>query len=365
MKTLRKYFTLSLCLLLMACTPANGGDNNKVLNKNVENKESSEEKAKQEENKKQKLKEDVFKAYNKVLEEHENYTEDKEKAEYSKYWYSLAYMDKTDIPVLLLKMNSNYKYDFQGPSTMKIFGFVNGEAKELSYKTFIGEAHTGHSRINVYQLEGNNGLHITSVNSDGQGGIFYKLQFENGDVKVEETPFKVENGTIKSDSKVRELIWNEIDDISALKEILGENSELIKKLNEESLKNLKEGQKVYEGTIKILNEVELLEFQNMNHPNPDYRENESLYVIFVLDSPQELWGSLVMTPEGRTSKVDSFAIFAQSKYKNVEHNNRIEMFKKYKDKKVKVIVDKKQSWWPTDTSLPLGMLRGGVIKIID
>lgn len=366
MKIIKKYLIISLCLLLMACGSTKNSDNKEVTKSNTEIKESEEEKAKKEEElKKKKILEDVFRSYVKILENHKDYAEDKEKAEYSKYWYSLAYMDKTDIPVLLLKMNSNFKYDFQGPSTMKLFGFVNGQAKELSYKTLVGEAQAGYSRIIVNQLEDNNGLHITSVNTGGQDGIFYKLQFENEDIKVEETPFKIENNTIKLDAKVRELTWNEIDDYTALEEMLGENKDFIKQFNEEYLKNLKEGQKVYEGTLKIFTEPELLEFQKMKHPNPGYEENNSLYVVFVLNSPQELWGQVIMLPEGRTSKMDSFAIFAQSKYRSVELNNRIEMFKKYKDKKVKVIVDENKSWWPTDTSLPLGMLRGGVIKIID
>lgn len=364
MKSIKKYLIASLCLLLMSCGSTKNSSDNEVSKNSTETNKNAREETKNEELKMKKTLEDVFKGFVNVLENHKNYAEDKGKAEVSRYLYTLAYMDNTGIPVLLLQINTDFQSGFQAPSIMKIFAFIDGNVKETEYSTSMGYGHSILTGITIHQLKSNDGIVKLVENQGGTYADVHKLQLENKTVKVEEILDKLKSENIDIKEKINKLTWYEIDDYSALENML-DDPLFIKQFNENYLSNLKEGQKNYKGTIKIFTEQELMKFLNITQKNPYRKADDSLYVIFVLDNEQDVKARTVNNPNGKYWKVGYFSIFNQYKGRG-DYNNRIELFKKYKDKKVTVVVDENISYVPSNISIPpFEMINTNSIRIID
>ena len=116
---------------------------------------------------------------------------------------------------------------------------------------------------------------------------------------------------------------------------------------------------MFEGTIRIMNHAELVGFQGVSDPNPDYSGTFKYekYAILVLDRTQIVTG---MSGDGTGMQTDSAKLLCVGAYyAGVDSVDTTPEWVPYNGKRVVVAGTAEEVGWPSDTSLPLGEPRGG------
>ena len=120
-----------------------------------------------------------------------------------------------------------------------------------------------------------------------------------------------------------------------------------------------QGKQVFEGTIRIMNHAELVGFQGVSDPNPDYSGTFKYekYAILVFDRTQTVTG---MSGDGTGMQTDSAKLLCVGAYyAGVDSVDTTPEWVPYNGKRVVVAGTAEDVGWPSDTSLPLGEPRGG------
>lgn len=116
---------------------------------------------------------------------------------------------------------------------------------------------------------------------------------------------------------------------------------------------------MFEGTIRIMNHAELVGFQGVSDPNPDYSGTFKYekYAILVFDRTQTVTG---MSGDGTGMQTDSAKLLCVGAYyAGVDSVDTTPEWVPYNGKRVVVAGTAEDVGWPSDTSLPLGEPRGG------
>ena len=124
-----------------------------------------------------------------------------------------------------------------------------------------------------------------------------------------------------------------------------------------------QGKQVFEGTIRIMNHAELVGFQGVPEPNPDYSGSFKYekYAILVFDGPQTVTG---MSGDGTGMQTDSANLLCVGAYyAGVDSVDTIPEWVPYNGKRVVVAGTAEDVGWPSDASLPLGE-PGGDVEVI-
>lgn len=158
-------------------------------------------------------------------------------------------------------------------------------------------------------------------------------------IKIPPEKFK----DIKKDDfeKLVEMLKKRITDLKSKEEMRKKSTEI----DEIIKKSKSEGKDIYIGNLKIFrNDEDMLKFQNMKNPNPG-TSDEGPFII--LDFEKKVKVSAFSVTVGAT--------FRETNYICLSRGERVKLdyWEKYAGKKVIVAV--KDGYWPSDTSLPLGI----------
>lgn len=308
-------------------------------------------------------KENIYQAYYQVLEEPAQYFSDRQLEKYGYFWYSLVYMDsQSDVPVLLLRYNANGK----DPSLniVKAVCYHEGVIQAL-FERFEGILPTGSDSARFHQGKDRKSLFFVNRSQIRHDGMTTKYQLAKDDLVIADEKSFSAGEEIPFHSEMDEpLRWYSLYDRQPLAEAFKISAERLEADNMASIEALGEQIEIFEGRLKLLKEDDLLAYQNHFHPNPAYAEPENIYVMFVFDQEQDFVAHAFSAgPQARQSK-DICLGRARPVAEEVDFYLSAWELEKYHDQKLKVAIDISGSYWPSDTSLPLGSARAKLVKII-
>lgn len=318
----------------------------------------------EEENEKEKIAE----IYEGILEEIEDYDFDEieeEDVESVEYNYSIVNMSEKNEAQMLVAKDNGYGIEY-----IRVFSYDLEEEKIIAPDTIltIGVGGGGF-RGGLNQLEDKASLeYIGFMSGTGKGEIIH-IKIEESDL-IQDLLWEGSIDDLSEDRNLLVIDWVPIRDLSKLKQLAeGEenfNKEIQEVANEKDkassengdLKDLiekekKEGKVVLEGIIKKMTYQEILELKNDSDPNPEYSDPNEEFYIFLLAEPQEI--AFQSGDGGGSSKriVEMIKI------------NEVDGITKHLGENINLSLDPNKTYWPTDTSLPLGQPSTSVFEVIE
>lgn len=269
-----------------------------------------------------------------------------------KYNYTLVELSNDEIPELLIsKLNTN------GIEDILVYSVNLEDEKAVAYEDHLqqGVAGTGGYRGALMYSQEERKLQAREF-SAGTG------DYSISEIHIVEEALQkevVEEGNLgKTDASeipdsYDEIEWNDAMDLTSLYELKGEE------ISEEDLKTKKAdimearkskaveaGYQVVTGELMSVNSNELLKIQGTSDPNPGVVYPSS-FTILKYDAPVE-----VEAGNGGMSGPDDSRYFKQqSQLLNIEN---VWIPESSFGKNVTLAFKKEDTWWPSDTSLPLG-----------
>ncbi|WP_297590956.1 hypothetical protein [uncultured Mobiluncus sp.] len=283
------------------------------------------------------------------------------------YKYALTEMNGDGIPELLFGADDGngllnvqvFSADGSGnpfiaPSKVLLDGVAAGGGTRAS----IMGSKTGNGIIQVLGSASNPQWHCNRMVLQGSELV----ESENCDFTIgESTPVLGGDGA--------ELQWLDVSDRSALQKLAGPAGTAGakqpaggKSANQKAkaiAAAKAQGKQVFEGTIRIMNHAELVGFQGVPEPNPDYSGTFKYekYAILVFDGTQTVTG---MSGDGSGMQTGSAKLLCVGAYyPGVDSVDTTPEWVPYNGKRVVVAGTAEDVGWPSDTSLPLGEPRGG------
>lgn len=283
------------------------------------------------------------------------------------YKYALTEMNADGIPELLFGAD-----DGNGLLNVQVFSADGSENpfKAPSNVLLDGVAAGGGTRAFIMGSKAGNGI-IQALGSASNPQWYCNRMVLQGSelVKSENCDFTFGDSTPVLDGDGTELQWLDVSDRSALQKLAGPTGTAGSKQPaggksaDQKAKAIAaakaQGKQVFEGTIRIMNHAELVGFQGVSDPNPDYSGTFKYekYAILVFDRTQTVTGT---SGDGTGMQTDSAKLLCVGAYyAGVDSVDTTPEWVPYNGKRVVVAGTAEEVGWPSDTSLPLGEPRGG------
>lgn len=283
------------------------------------------------------------------------------------YKYALTEMNGEGIPELLFGAD-----DGNGLLNVQVFSADGSENpfKAPSNVLLDGVAAGGGTRAFILGSKAGNGI-IQALGSASNPQWYCNRMVLQGSelVKSENCDFTFGESAPVLDGDGAELQWLDVSDRSALQKLAGpagaagSKQPAGGKSADQKAKAIAaakaQGKQVFEGTIRIMNHAELVGFQGVSDPNPDYSGTFKYekYAILVFDRTQTVTG---MSGDGTGMQTDSAKLLCVGAYyAGVDSVDTTPEWVPYNGKRVVVAGTAEDVGWPSDTSLPLGEPRGG------
>lgn len=283
------------------------------------------------------------------------------------YKYALTEMNGDGIPELLFGAD-----DGNGLLNVQVFSADGSENpfKAPSNVLLDGVAAGGGTRAFILGSKAGNGI-IQALGSASNPQWYCNRMVLQGSelVKSENCDFTFGESAPVLDGDGAELQWLDVSDRSALQKLTGpagaagSKQPAGGKSADQKAKAIAaakaQGKQVFEGTIRIMNHAELVGFQGVSDPNPDYSGTFKYekYAILVFDRTQTVTG---MSGDGTGMQTDSAKLLCVGAYyPGVDSVDTTPEWVPYNGKRVVVAGTAEEVGWPSDTSLPLGEPRGG------
>lgn len=283
------------------------------------------------------------------------------------YKYALTEMNGDGIPELLFGAD-----DGNGLLNVQVFSADGSENpfKAPSNVLLDGVAAGGGTRAFILGSKAGNGI-IQALGSASNPQWYCNRMVLQGSelVKSENCDFTFGESAPVLDGDGAELQWLDVSDRSALQKLAGpagaagSKQPAGGKSADQKAKAIAaakaQGKQVFEGTIRIMNHAELVGFQGVSDPNPDYSGTFKYekYAILVFDRTQTVTG---MSGDGTGMQTDSAKLLCVGAYyAGVDSVDTTPEWVPYNGKRVVVAGTAEDVGWPSDTSLPLGEPRGG------
>ncbi|MBV7296043.1 hypothetical protein KRX51_08985 [Corynebacterium sp. TAE3-ERU12] len=227
-----------------------------------------------------------------------------------------------------------------------------------------GAARNGDTQIQVLGSRSGDGIYErkTDANDFQASSSHYTL---SGDEITLEQTTPVKEGELLEDQV--ELIWRDTktrkkldgwyrkDDFQLLKpgaSTAGSTSPTTSATSTEATdaadEPVEQGELVFTGTIRQITNAEIMD----GGPTPNGEPADELHWIIELDSPQ--------TVTGRTAGTETRTRTITQAYLGAPGSSGYD-WDAYRGQHVRIVVDENNLWFPTDTGMPLGMLRIGTI----
>lgn len=283
------------------------------------------------------------------------------------YKYALTEMNGDGIPELLFGAD-----DGNGLLNVQVFSADGSENpfKAPSNVLLDGVAAGGGTRASIMGSKAGNGI-IQALGSASNPQWYCNRMVLQGSelVKSENCDFTFGESAPVLDGDGAELQWLDVSDRSALQKLAGpagaagSKQPAGGKSADQKAKAIAaakaQGKQVFEGTIRIMNHAELVGFQGVSDPNPDYSGTFKYekYAILVFDRTQTVTG---MSGDGSGTQTGSAKLLCVGAYyPGVDSVDTTPEWVPYNGKRVVVAGTAEEVGWPSDTSLPLGEPRGG------
>lgn len=283
------------------------------------------------------------------------------------YKYALTEMNGDGIPELLFGAD-----DGNGLLNVQVFSADGSENpfKAPSNVLLDGVAAGGGTRASIMGSKAGNGI-IQALGSASNPQWYCNRMVLQGSelVKSENCDFTFGESAPVLDGDGAELQWLDVSDRSALQKLAGpagaagSKQPAGGKSADQKAKAIAaakaQGKQVFEGTIRIMNHAELVGFQGVSDPNPDYSGTFKYekYAILVFDGTQTVTG---MSGDGSGMQTGSAKLLCVGAYyPGVSSVDTTPKWVPYNGKRVVVAGTAEDVGWPSDTSLPVGEPRGG------
>lgn len=283
------------------------------------------------------------------------------------YKYALTEMNGDGIPELLFGAD-----DGNGLLNVQVFSADGSENpfKAPSNVLLDGVAAGGGTRAFILGSKAGNGI-IQALGSASNPQWYCNRMVLQGSelVESENCDFTFGESAPVLDGDGAELQWLDVLDRSALQKLAGpagaagSKQPAGGKSADQKAKAIAaakaQGKQVFEGTIRIMNHAELVGFQGVSDPNPDYSGTFKYekYAILVFDRTQTVTGT---SGDGTGMQTDSAKLLCVGAYyAGVDSVDTTPEWVPYNGKRVVVAGTAEEVGWPSDTSLPLGEPRGG------
>ena len=271
------------------------------------------------------------------------------------YRYALVNMSEdSQIPVLLLSQeNTMYLYH------VRIFQYIPDIASTVQMNGVLEEGASGGFYRASLALEGDgNGLMLTTISGGTGDTQIERITITSAHDIVSETQWTGRMDQIPSDITSEEIIWYDINDTSALEDWFAKNagahsvSDGTEATNSGSQSQPSEqtppaetslpedGDRiVFTGTVNTYTYDEVLALQGIADPNPQSGHSQT-YRLIVLDEPRTME---LRSSDGYSSNTVSLIDVSQASG-----------LEQYDGQHLTFSIDPASTWWPGDTSLPLG-----------
>lgn len=283
------------------------------------------------------------------------------------YKYALTEMNGDGIPELLFGAD-----DGNGLLNVQVFSADGSENpfKAPSNVLLDGVASGGGTRAFITGSKAGNGI-IQALGSASNPQWYCNRMVLQGSelVESENCDFTFGDSTPVLGGDGAGLQWLDVSDRSALQKLAGPagaagaKQPARGKSADQKAKAIAaakaQGKQVFEGTIRIMNHAELVGFQGVSDPNPDYSGTFKYekYAILVFDRTQTVTG---MSGDGSGTQTGSAKLLCVGAYyPGVDSVDTTPEWVPYNGKRVVVAGTAEEVGWPSDTSLPVGEPRGG------
>ena len=283
------------------------------------------------------------------------------------YKYALTEMNGDGVPELLFGADDGY-----GLLNVQVFS-ADGSGNPFVAPSKVlldGVASGGGTRAFIMGSKAGNG--IIQVLGSALNPQWYcnRMVLQGSElVESENCDFTFGESTPILNTDRAELQWLDVSDRSALQKLAGPAGAAGAKqpsggkAADQKAKAIAaakaQGKQVFEGTIRIMNHAELVGFQGVSDPNPDYSGTFKYekYAILVFDRTQTVTGT---SGDGTGMQTDSAKLLCVGAYyAGVDSVDTTPEWVPYNGKRVVVAGTAEEVGWPSDTSLPLGEPRGG------
>lgn len=283
------------------------------------------------------------------------------------YKYALTEMNGDGIPELLFGADDGY-----GLLSVQVFS-ADGSGNPFIAPSKVlldGVASSGGTRAFILGSKAGNGIIQVLGSASNPQWYCNRMVLQGSElVKSENCDFTFGESTPVLDGDGAELQWLDVSDRSALQKLAGPAGAAGAKQPsggksaDQKAKAIAaakaQGKQVFEGTIRIMNHAELVGFQGVSDPNPDYSGTFKYekYAILVFDRTKTVTG---MSGDGTGMQTDSAKLLCVGAYyPGVDSVDTTPEWVPYSGKRVVVAGTAEEVGWPSDTSLPLGEPRGG------
>lgn len=283
------------------------------------------------------------------------------------YKYALTEMNGDGIPELLFGAD-----DGNGLLNVQVFS-ADGSGNPFIAPSKVlldGVAAGGGTRASIMGSKTGNGIIQVLGSASNPQWYCNRMVLQGSElVESENCDFTFGDSTPVLDGDGAELQWLDVSDRSALQKLAGPAGTAGTKQPsggksaDQKAKAIAaakaQGKQVFEGTIRIMNHAELVGFQGVPEPNPDYSGTFKYekYAILVFDGTQIVTG---MSGDGSGMQTGSAKLLCVGAYyPGVDSVDTTPEWVPYNGKRVVVAGTAEDVGWPSDTSLPLGEPRGG------
>lgn len=287
------------------------------------------------------------------------------------YKYALTEMNGDGIPELLFGAD-----DGNSLLNVQVFSADGSENpfKAPSNVLLDGVAAGGGTRASIMGSKAGNGIIQVLGSASNPQWYCNRMVLQGSElVKSENCDFTFGDSTPVLDGDGAELQWLDVSDRSALQKLAGPagaagaKQPARGKSADQKAKAIAaakaQGKQVFEGTIRIMNHAELVGFQGVPEPNPDYSGTFKYekYAILVFDGPQTVTG---MSGDGSGEQTGSAKLLCVGAYyPGIDSVDTTPEWVPYNGKRVVVAGTAEDVGWPSDASLPLGE-PGGDVEVI-
>lgn len=283
------------------------------------------------------------------------------------YKYALTEMNGDGIPELLFGADDGY-----GLLSVQVFS-ADGSGNPFIAPSKVlldGVASGGGTRASIMGSKAGNGIIQVLGSASSPQWYCNRMVLQGSElVESENCDFTFGDSTPVLGGDGAGLQWLDVSDRSALQKLAGPagaagaKQPARGKSADQKAKAIAaakaQGKQVFEGTIRIMNHAELVGFQGVSDPNPDYSGSFKYekYAILVFDGPQTVTG---MSGDGTGMQTDSANLLCVGAYyAGVDSVDTTPEWVPYNGKRVVVAGTAEDVGWPSDASLPLGEPRGG------
>lgn len=284
------------------------------------------------------------------------------------YRYALVQMQSQHtVPALLLSQETQ-----NGLSLIRVFQY-NPDDQTMSQPSETlteGTAEAGGFRGSLGIMKDGRGLSLTELSSGTGDMSVSRVTLENGSINASPEWNGHLGDSVPENLSSESISWNDISNTDALDnwtadiDNLPESSDTAEKASEEvvisennempeeSTLPEDDGRIVFQGTINNYSYDQVLTLQGISDPNGGSSTNMN-YQLIVLDTPQVMELRSGGDPGTQSGEVSIIRI----------HDN--ENLSQYYGQHLTFSIDPNQTYWPSDTSLPLGQPGTSDIKILN